>query len=214
MPLIFAMLFSLAAVGFAFYKGESKRKQQVILLLLPFLLSLGGFFLVGLYSQKNFWPRHLSAAFPFYVIAAALFLSGLHSAGGFRKIVSRGLVCMMLISCLMLRFAPQHKKDDYKNATRNALSSLQSGKVVWWSADKQTARYYGLDFNLWLSLPATKLVADIPSWPKVLESPLPDEIYYTRPYIYDSEGHLRKFMEKNQFSVSKKLPSFEVWTKN
>lgn len=194
------------------------RKEPLVQCLLVCILT-SCFALYGAASVVHFpfWGRHMAALLPFIVllVVAVTVLTGDNRSLVQRHWLIASLVLCLGASSLMLRFGADYRKDDYRSASRIALSALASGKVVWWSADPQEcAAYYGVSTNSALS-PGAKLVfcyqateKDIAIWPA------PDIILQSKPDIHDFHGQLRAYLERNpSYRTDRQFPAFKVWTK-
>jgi hypothetical protein len=170
------------------------------------------FVAVGIIIQKAFWARHFAPIFPFYVALLGVAVSRLWSNRGFvlTKLPCL-LVALLLFSSLSLRFAPRHRKEDYRAAAQIARQALAGEQTVWWIAGFLPAQYYGLGYTL--SAPEPEKVFCPQYEAKYEIGPAPDVIIYSKPDIFDSTGVVQKFVQQNGYRVQTTLKSFVVFTK-
>ncbi len=176
------------------------------------VFSTGAILAASVVVKFPFWGRHLAFSLPVVV----LLLSKAHAAvdrNCLRYFVTFSLVVVLLVSSLRQRFLPQYRKDDYRSASRMAAAALASGKNVWWVADPNTARYYGLGTlgneaglgGIWFSYenegdPQTK--------------PSPDLIFVSKPDIHDSRNIIRSYIEQHAYQPSARVTAFEIYARN
>lgn len=170
-------------------------------------------FAVILVAQANFrlLGRHLMPASPLVCLAL---VAGVDEIWKTReRWAGPAMGLLWLISCLMLRFAPRHARDDYRDAAALAKAALSQGQAVWWAADLNGARYYGLTTNP-PSDSTSAVLSTINLPPVELSSrPVPDLVIASKPDIYDYSGSLASYLSAKKFSRVKKLPAFNVWTR-
>lgn len=176
--------------------------------------------------------RHLIAALPLLNLLLALGLATLLQTDGRRGQGWRRLLavcaCLFLVySSCSLRFAAQHKKDDYRSAAAVAQGAVAQGQRVWWAADVIGARYYGLqgDFDVMGELTSVHkplVCGDLPGVQPVANASLPclqaltapDVVILSKPETFDSKGGLAGYLQAGQFSVVQTLPAFTVWRRS
>ena len=199
-------------------RKAGNQRTLALMLITPFLLEVAVFFALGLAVHKNFWPRHLNIAFPFYVGALGVAISWpLRSGGFFTRASAALLIALLLWSSLRLRYAPMYAKEDYRWATAAALQVSRQGHLVWWIANEYAARHYGL-----------KLVESKPEkgeafFPQhALETgrlsnlngqPLPDDLFLSRPDAHDVNGSALKLIRDKGYRLQTTHPAFEWWIK-
>ncbi len=119
-------------------------------------------------------------------------------------------VALGLISCLSLRFAPRHARDDYRGAAARARVALAQGQIVWWSASPWGAEYYQLP----TSLPpgragaAVELVNVAPA--ELAGLPLPDLVVESKPDLYDADGAVAAHLATKGYQPEKALAGFTI----
>ncbi|HKW30196.1 MAG TPA: hypothetical protein VJT54_12735 [Verrucomicrobiae bacterium] len=177
-----------------------------LILFLPVVIIM----LAGYVHGIRVLPRYLTPSLPLIIFLASYLAASLWKHGHW----SRGLVvCLMLgglISCLEIRFAPRHAKDDYRSATAVAKKAAAKGEKIYWAADVQTAIYYGLinekerDFgssNIFLFKT------------KHIQKSDPDLIVLSKTDLYDKSGNIRTFLRDNKYVLLQRFQSFQLWHK-
>jgi hypothetical protein len=166
-----------------------------------------------------FWGRHLAATFPAFVTTAcwgASFAWSGHSL--IARTSSAALVLMLLASSLMLRFSGMHSRDDYRSAATFAQRTFNEGCIVFWAANPDAARYYGLEVARELpgkrqaSLPTQCYLVSNLSESQISLLPNPQVIILSKPDLYDATGALRQLIEQESYYLKEQLPSFEIFT--
>jgi hypothetical protein len=158
--------------------------------------------------------RHFTALAPVVVLAIALALAAAWEERSNWKIAwTSAFLLLWLASCLELRFAARHRRDDYRDAARDARVAIALGKRVWWVASASAAKYYHLPmtnnpndtsgaFLLWH--PALTDVADLPP---------PDAVFVSKPAIFDPAGTVSNYLATHQYHRAAELPAFSIWEK-
>ena len=151
------------------------------------LLAVAGYFLGFLMLGRHCAP--LSAGLSFVLSL------GMAAAFSARNCLLKGCACAFLIlsvvSCLSLRFAQRHEKDDYRDAARAAIAALHLGQKVWWGAGEDGALYYHLPVAQTPDQPGRALLILNPT-PESLAALVPPDmlIITTKPDLYDNQGAL------------------------
>lgn len=200
-------------------KTETTRTQQSKRRLFPIwlmcvgvpVLSAGLLYVLAAVVGFPFWGRHLAGAFPFWVVALALTIywarQGLWRKAG--RLAGSGIVILLLISSLLIRFAPFHSHDDYRGAAAEALRLSAKGQIVWWVADHSGGVYYGL--------PLTRTFTESPGEIQFsMNRPhvgTPGAIIVSRPDNFDVPGAATRLIATGAYRKSQALQSFEVWEK-
>ena len=152
------------------------------------------------------------------LLGVVLFLTGygvdkLWSRG---NVLPRAAVCLFLIfslaSCLSIRFAARHRKDDYRGASAFALTALKNGQEVWWNASNHGARYYGVPLAetsgpasgkaLLLVNPTAQILAEIPA---------PGLVIMSKGDLYDESGIIAGFLQKAGYTKIATWHAFSAW---
>jgi hypothetical protein len=190
-------------------------------ILIPFLAEVTILFLVGLLIHKAFWPRHYSAAFPFYVTALALALKSLlASRQRFAQMMSLALLGLLIAAVIGIRFGPEHRKENYRWASGRALEFVQQGKDVWWCAGRMTASYYGVTFDVHQPGQGEIFLMNHENWDgkfpltiSGIDSFAPDEIFLSRPDVHDGNRLVRKLISADGYHLEETRRSFELWSR-
>jgi hypothetical protein len=175
------------------------------------LLPLALFLLAGYVEGVRFLPRYAATSYgAFAVVGATLLCSAWHAGMGGR-IASTALLGVLLASSLLLRFSPEHHKDDYRDATAQALESLRSGAHVWWGGDIDTARYYGMANPKAVprDMRSFETVADL----RAALGKMPDVVYLSKFDIYDPDSAIRNYVQKHGYQQTAGPKTFTIWTK-
>lgn len=183
--------------------------KVAVLIALPVVFILTA----GIFLQFRVMGRHLAPLAVVVCLLLGLGLAALWRRGGlFRRSTVGLFLTLSLVSCLFLRFAERHKRDDYRAAAMLAKSALNSGEVVWWSADPYGASYYGVDAR-----PASPdgagvvLVRNI-SDRALVELSQPGLVIASKPDLYDNSGVIVAFLSREGYVQETQLPAFEIWT--
>jgi hypothetical protein len=160
-----------------------------------------------------FWGRHLSPVLPFTACLTAWLADRFTSAYGTRRLarlVPALLALLLLASALSLRFSPRHRKDDYRKAAALAGQAAERGETVWWSADLDTALYYGVAFNRTrdgggIVYPVTRFDSATGAYAD------PALVITSKPDLYDREGKLTLWLEMRQYRARETFPGFTLW---
>jgi hypothetical protein len=190
-------------------------------LLAVVLLATAFFFIASLLAQKALWARHYAPVFPFYLTALALFVQAAWQRTGpvFQRTAVAGLIGLLILSSISLRFAARHQKDDYRSAAAAAIRALQAGKTVWWAAGPETAEYYRVPLSfgephegrafcplIHTGLPDTKATGA-----HLHELATPDVIILSKPDTFDVFGTVTACIEKYHFQPVARFKTFTVW---
>lgn len=194
------------------------RKKLALILAAPILLQTLTFFVIGLTTHKNFWPRHLNVAFPFYIAAIGVAIHwAIRSGNLVLKISAALLISLLLWSSLRLRYSPTYAKEDYRWAAATALQASRDHHAVWWVANEFGASYYGLKV---ISSKPGSGEAFSPEQARLTGRPpdsalplLPDDIFVSRPDVHDASGSVRDLIRQNGYQLRATHPSFEWWTR-
>jgi hypothetical protein len=194
----------------------STHRARSILAVALFLSAVGVFLLgVGHVAGFRILGRHCAPLLVPLLFVSALGVASLWAGSrGFARIVVVAYLCSQMYSCLSVRFARRHAKDDYRSAATLARGTLQAGKVVWWSADVDAAVVYGLPTT---STPgengkALLVVNPVKGFDAGLAAP--DLILASRPDAYDLGGMLAGYVAARGYRCVASLPSFKVWRMN
>lgn len=176
--------------------------------------------------------RHLIATLPLLNLVLALGLASLLQAGRHRgqwarHAVAIAAVLFLVYSSVSLRFAPQHRKDDYRSAAAVAQAAIAQGERVWWAADVIGAQYYGLpgEFDVMGELTGLHKPQDCGDKPGVLsianastqclaELPPAEVVILSKPETFDIKQDIAGYLKAKQFTVTQSLPAFTIWRRS
>lgn len=177
----------------------------------PFALLL----VLGVVTQLRVLGRHATPLLALLLIVLAFGLVRLARGRGW---AGRGLagsfLLLCLASCLSLRFAARHEKDDYRSAATVAKSVLTAGKSVWWSADESGAVYYGLALEKGLAGSGSCRLLANRSDEELRALKEPGVIILSKPDLYDNTGALGRYVHGRGYRVAGQFPAFVIWTKD
>ncbi len=152
---------------------------------------------------------------PLLVVVIWLVAAGICEAWG-RGGVARAVVCAFLAmaawSCLEIRFAERHQKDDYRDAVADAKAALARGERVWWNAGWHGAVYYQLPLGTNAANPreAFWILNASPAAPAAL--PAPDVVISSKPDMFDQTGAIADFLRTGPYAPAARMPAFIIWT--
>ena len=162
-------------------------------------------------GHARLWGRHFTPMFPFVLFGLAVGVEQLRQK---KTLGARVALCAFLIalalSCLEIRFAPRHAKDDYRSAATHALSDVWQKRLVWWAADENTGIYYRLPIRdeagtaYWQFL-KEPLASDLASRPE------PHMIVRSKPDVYDRLGTLSQYISSHGYRLTHVFQAFEIW---
>ncbi|MGZ5021757.1 MAG: hypothetical protein ACXWFY_04530 [Chthoniobacterales bacterium] len=161
--------------------------------------------LVGLTTDFRLLGRHLTPLSPLVSIALAISLVRLWSTQW--RIAAALVALLWLTSALMIRFAPRHRKDDYRSAAGAAREAITANKLVWWAADRAAACYY---LPIEQSNPQFDFVLN-PTSEDLRRLPRPDVVILSKPDLYDANNALAAFLAQENYRTARTLPAFTVW---
>jgi hypothetical protein len=212
--LLFAVLTAVVLrQGLKELAGRYGRKCLVPVLvggLTPFALLL----ILGVVTHLRVLGRHATPLLALLLVVLAFGLVRLgRSPGRAGRWLAGAFLLLCLASCLSLRFAARHEKDDYRNAAAVAKSALAAGQSVWWNADESGAAYYGVALEKNLAGPGPCRLLANRSDNELRSLPEPKVIIATKPDLYDNTGALHRYAEQRGFRITERFPAFVIWTK-
>jgi hypothetical protein len=169
------------------------------------------------------------AELPLLNLVLALGLVRLLHTDGRRGQRVRGLLaisCLLFFVCSSLsqRFAPRHRKDDYRAAAAVAQQAFAQGQRVWWAAGVIGARYYGLpgEFDVMSELIVAEkpeVCRDVPGVLQIANASTqclstlgaPEVVILSKPETFDIKGDIVGYLKAHRFEVVQSLPAFTVW---
>jgi hypothetical protein len=173
--------------------------------------------------------RHLIAALPLLNLVLALGLSKLLRADGsrgqpWRWFLAVAALLFLIYSSWNLRFAQQHRKDDYRAAAALAQGAIAQGQRVWWAADVIGASYYRLpgEFDVMgelTSLQKPLACNDLPGVQPVANASVqclqtmtaPDLVVLSKPETFDITGDIARYLKSEGYVAVQSLPAFTIW---
>ena len=159
-----------------------------------------------------FWGRHLAPLLPFIVTAAMWAAAGLRGKALWRGTLPGLLIGLLLISSLLLRIAPRHRKEDNRASAGLASAAARAGARVWWSASTRTAAYYGLSLTALDAEPSNTICnaanLSVTIAPSV---PPPDLVFVCKPDVFDGYGSLAAYLAAHAYRPASRLPGFVLW---
>ncbi|HPC62692.1 MAG TPA: hypothetical protein PKX23_18670 [Verrucomicrobiota bacterium] len=171
--------------------------------LIPAVLILAA----GLAMHFRVLGRHLMPLLPLIWV---VFLAGLRRlwerGGGLGKGISVAFLALNVMSCLTLRWADRHAKDDYRSAAAYAQEALRSGRSVWWNAAEQGAIYYRVPLG-----PGGAEFLMNPTPGDLEGRSRPDVVIASKPDVYDVQGSLAQWLAAGGYVSVRRWPAFEVW---
>jgi len=158
--------------------------------------------------------RHCAPAWVAVLVLLVAGATELEKRRGFwPQILLGGFLLVSLGACLSIRFADRHRKDDYRSAAAHARAALGAGQSVWWSADPNAAKFYGLAVA---ENPETHSSARLlVNWPaeSVASLPSPDVIVCSKPDLYDFFGAVQQRLARERYTIFAQLTAFTLWTR-
>jgi len=174
----------------------------------PMLVLLGA----GYIMHFRVLERHFTPLLPALVFVVGLGLTAAWSGRHWIfKLLPCGFVALSVVSCLEVRFAVRHKKDDYRDAAAVANEALRNGQIVWWNAGLHGAAYYHLPLSsdpdvrnraVWLLNPNPGTLSSLPP---------PEIIIASKPDMFDDQGVLAEYVRKTPYVKSASFPAFMLW---
>ena len=180
----------------------------IVIIAAPVLILMGA----GYVLHFRVLERHFTPLLP-----ALLFVlgSGLAACWSRRqwssKLLVGAFVAMSFASCLSIRFAARHQKDDYRSAAAAANTALKAGRTVWWNAGEHGAAYYHVPLTLapgksgqamWVANPRIEALSLLPP---------PEIIISSKADMFDDQGAVAAFVRKGPYSQTAVFPAFIIW---
>ncbi len=209
---VYVVLISIVVAGGIRQALRQRPAKQVCALALA--VALPAFFLFGVGFAVHFrvLGRHLTPLMPIWFSLMGLGLASFWGGAGWMgRAVSAAYLVFSLGSCLSIRLAARHERDDYRDAAQYAKLALRQNQVVWWNADLEGAGYYkvplaangdGENTTIPLINPPADLLARLKR---------PGVIIVSKPDVFDSSGTLAEYLARNQYRASAKFQAFTIW---
>lgn len=172
----------------------------------------GALILLALVAHFPFWGRHLAPVFPFFCALLLLGIQEMKCVIGPvpARVATSAFFAMLILSAFELRFLPRHAKDNYRDAATIARNALSAGQSVWWSADPDAGRYYGLHFPGDSGASDRLIMARTPSAEILANLPPPDLIVASKPDAFDPHGVVVGFIREHHYRIAQKLSGFQI----
>jgi len=176
------------------------------------VLPLGLLMLAGHFLGFRILGRHCAPLISVWLLVVG---AGIHSA--FRsgsiwlKAAAVLFVALSLCSCLSLRYAQRHRKDDYRDAAAAAKSALARGMRVWWSAADDGANYYGLPLSNGAGESGRAILVLNATAQSVSALPQPDIVISSKPDLYDNQHAVENFVRGASYRAVASFPAFTVY---
>jgi hypothetical protein len=223
-----AVLLTVLAMGFKQANAQLGTRRLMLVVALG-LFPVAVVLLSGFVMHWRVLGRHMIAALPMLNLVLALGLASLLQAGPHRgrwarRTLAISAVLFLAYSSLSLRFAPQHRKDDYRAAAAIAQAAVAKGQRVWWAADLIGAQFYGLpgEFDVMGELTSTHKPQNCGDAPGVLAIanastqclntlPQPDMVILSKPETFDTKQDITGYLNAHQFAATQSLAAFTIW---
>jgi hypothetical protein len=214
--IILALLYALILVRFCKRPRSGRPAAGRLALTAGFVITVtvGIISVLCLVVGSPFWGRHLASLLSFVVLAVGIVASAPGGSGQRSfNMLTLLLGATLLTSSLLVRFHPDHRRDDYRGAARIARVAVQEGRTVWWAAAHESAEYYGVVFckTNTLDQRACVIATDNREKEKLKGLPVPDVIVISKPELHDTPRAVRSYVEQHPFQLKHRLLAFEVF---
>jgi hypothetical protein len=167
---------------------------------------------VGWVAHFRVLGRHFT---PLLSILLLIFALGLAALGSRSALWARGAVfvfcALSLASCLSLRFALCHEKDNYRAAAAAARQGLSRGQLVWWNAAEEGARYYQVPLATRPGSAGAAVLVLNPVSETLKTMPTPQLVVASKPDVYDGQSALSDYLKANGFNALDRFTAFVIW---
>lgn len=168
--------------------------------------------LVGAAIRFRVLGRHFAPLGALALLLLGLGLSELWERRGWLgKAVVVAFVVTSLWSCLSVRLAERHARDDYRQAVAMANAALGRGERVWWNADGGAIPVYGLAGAELPGVTGRALVVVNPRAGFASGVEPPDVALVSKPDVYDRSGAVAEFLATAGYRPVAQLVAFTVW---
>ena len=191
-------------------KGQPAGRTAWIVLVVaaPALFLFGN----GAVIHMRVLGRHCAGLMPVWITLLAFGLAGFWRRPGLLgKAVAAAYLAAALWSCLSLRIASRHARDDYRDAAQCARLALGQNQVVWWNAALSGARYYKVPLEATAPEKNKAVLLINPTAATLAGLEKPNVVIASKPDLYDSAGTLAEYLARNHYRVSGKFPAFTIW---
>ena len=177
--------------------------------------ALACLFTAGLVAPFRITGRHLMPVFPFALLCLAFLSSHAFDQSKHRSVFFiSGYLVLAFASCLSLRFAARHAKDDYRGAARWVLDHCHAKDVVWWAADPAGGMLYKVLLvknSPQLNPLAFGFPLMNPVYSELEKVSFPRFIALSKLDIYDAHGAIQQWLKINSFQQVASFQSFTIW---
>jgi hypothetical protein len=208
-----------AAAGFLVWQGVRELRARMSLRRILLLATLAAapallIMAVGVAIHFRVLGRHLTPLAPIFLTLLVLGIIRTARGPRWQQTVPVMFLSLALASCLFIRFAERHRKDDFRSALQVARESLNQGKVVWWNGDVTGPMYYKVPIaTLTNRAGVYSLQNPNPELLKLL--PQPDVIVgTTKRESYDVAEAIPAYMERHGYRRIATFQAFEVWERS
>jgi len=202
-------------MGAGLSHGLRLRNRQHLVLALLIGLPAAFILATGWVVHFRVLGRHFAPVIP---VVLLLCISGAQSLWSRRSVWGKGLVVLLCaltaVSCLSVRVGARHEKDDYRAAAAVARRALEDGRVVWWNAAPEGARYYGVPLDAPTGNKDAAVLILNPTPEMLRHFPTPQVVIASKPDLYDGQKALAEYLGRHGFVAAEKLAAFVIWKRD
>jgi hypothetical protein len=191
-------------------KGKpAGRTIRIVFVVAAFALFL---FTVGVTVRWRVLGRHCAGLMPGWIALLAVGLADYWRRPGlWGKTMAIAYIALTLWSCLSIRFASRHARDDYRDAAKCANLALENNQVVWWNAAEPGAQYYNVPLRTEATGKNAALLLINPQAQTLALLSRPNVIITSKPDLYDNDGTVAEYVRHGHYRSSQRFPAFTVW---
>jgi hypothetical protein len=167
--------------------------------------------LAGITAHFRVLGRHFTPFVPVLFLLLAAGLLQLWRRSPLGKVVVTLFCACTLWSCLLIRFAHRHDKDNYREAATLARQALAEGRSVWWNAGDLAADYYRVPLTTKVADQGTAWFVASPAPGFATSLSQPDVVITSKPDVYDALGGLAGFLKANHYETTTNFMAFTIW---
>jgi hypothetical protein len=169
-----------------------------------------GLFAIGVLTRFRVLGRHVMPLLPIVLLVVCLGVAAAWRRGRFARCAAILFLSFSVLSCLSVRFAARHRKDDYRSAAHLAQAALAAGQTVWWNADVRPPFYYKFPVvGFGSERGAYSLQNPLPD--HLTNLPAPNLILRNRPDTYDVYGTVGKYLQARGYAPAQRFTAFTAW---
>lgn len=165
----------------------------------------------GFISHFRVLGRHFTPLLPVLLFVAAAGVHVLWKRGVGWRFVVVIFLGLSAGSCLQIRFAARHAKDDYRAAAFLAGQALRRGETVWWNADAAGPKYYGLPTGNEPSAAGAVVVVNNLSLDELPSGKSPEWVLVSKTDTYDQRGAVQRYLANGGYRATTNLAAFVIW---